>query len=206
LIQYENISIKGIIACVPEETLEIEAMDLLSAGEKKTIRRHYGIERIHRSNTKTTYDLCLKSAEELIKNLKWDKSDIDFVISVTQTPDYLMPSNATMYQTDLGLRSDCILFEVNNGCAGYVQSLMIASGFLQNTAFKKGLILCGETTYNVSKNDKATYPYMGDAGTATAIIFDTAAHPVQFNSWSNGSFADAIQIRQGGARSHLKAN
>lgn len=202
MIEFKDIAIKGISACVPASTQEISDSKILSEGEKKTIQKHYKINRVHKSTSFTTFDLCLSAAKKLISSIGWNSTDIDFLISVTQTPDYLMPSNTGAYQQHLNLNKRCIAFEVNTGCTGYIQAIMIASGFLQNKGFKKGLILCGETTYNVGLNDKSSLPYMGDAGTATAIEFSKNSNNLIFNATTDGSFADAIQIPKGGARSY----
>lgn len=202
MVEFKDIAIRGIAACAPASTMEISNSEILTEREKKTIERHFGIKRVHKSNNFTAFDLCLAAAENLLKSIQWNSSEVDFLISVTQTPDYLMPSNSGAYQQKLKLPKACIVFEVNTGCSGYVQAIMLASSLLQNRGFKKGLIVCGETTYNVSETDKASYPYMGDAGTATAIEFKPDAPSLIFNSISDGCYADSIRIPSGGARSY----
>ena len=48
-----------------------------------------GIERRYKANDNVcSSDLCIAAAEQLINELHWDKSDIDAVVFVSQTPDY----------------------------------------------------------------------------------------------------------------------
>ena len=194
----ESIAICGISACVPESTLEVIDSQLLSKSEQKTLMHYFGVHRVHKSIQLTTFDLCLKAANRLLNSLQWAPSDIDFVISVTQTPNYLMPSNATLYQAALELNHQCIVFEINSGCTGYVQALLIATNLLQNPSLKKGLILAGETTYNVATEDKSSYPFMGDAGTATAVTIGSLNQKISYNSYTDGNLANAIQVPGGG--------
>lgn len=179
-------------------------MELLSEQEKKTIIKHYGVRRVHKSTRLTTFDLCLAAARHLMDGSGNPAREIDFLISVTQTPDYLMPSNSTAYQDRLGLPASCICLEIQAGCSGYNQALLLAAGLLQNPAIRKGLVLAGETTYNVSPTDKSTYPFMGDAGTATLVEFDQQTDAISFNSLTDGSLAHTIRIPGGGARTYVE--
>jgi len=199
MVNFENISIDGISASVPESSQETENCPLLSDKEKKIISSRFGVNRVHKSKHQTTYTLCLNAANKLINGLKWEPSEIDLIISVTQTPDFLIPSNASFYQKALDLRPDCIAFEVNSGCTGYLQSLMIAASFIQNKSIKRAIVLAGETTHIVSETDKASLPFMGDAGTATALSYKTGNPALIFNNHMNGTSASAIHIPAGGA-------
>jgi 3-oxoacyl-[acyl-carrier-protein] synthase-3 len=68
-------------------------------------------------------------------------------------------------------------------------------------AIKKGLFLVGDvSTQTTNFRDKSTYPLFGDAGTATALEYDTDAEDMHFNLQTDGSGYDAIIIPDGGIR------
>ena len=56
------------------------------------------------SQKTTTVDLCFDSAKRLLKKLKWKNHDIDILVFVTQTPDFLMPSCSSIIHNKLNLK------------------------------------------------------------------------------------------------------
>ena len=49
-------------------------------------------------------DLALASARKILKNI--DKDKIDYLLFCTNTPDYILPTNACILQDKLGLRQN----------------------------------------------------------------------------------------------------
>ena len=69
--------------------------------------------------------------------------------------------------------------------------------------FKKALLLVGDTSsISTPYRDKSSYPLFGDAGTATALVYDENAPDMHFNLQSDGSGWNAIVIPDAGARNH----
>jgi 3-oxoacyl-[acyl-carrier-protein] synthase-3 len=153
----------------------------------------------------TTSDLCFHAAEKLIKDLDWKKEEIDCLIFVSQSPDYFLPATSIILQHRLGLSKNTMSFDVSLGCSGYVYGLQLMSSILSGGQIKKGLLLVGDkSTLSTHIEDKSTYPLFGDAGTATAIEFDTNASPIYFNLQSDGGGEDAIKILDGAARNTVR--
>ena len=145
--------------------------------------------------------MCLHAAEKLIADLKWDKSDIECLILVTQTPDYILPATACILQNRLGLPEECYALDISLGCSGWVYGMSVISSLISSGNMKKGLLLAGEIAHLHSNPlDKSTYPLFGDAGTATAIEFKDGAAGLQFHMATDGSGYDAIIIEDGGYR------
>lgn len=69
------------------------------------------------------------------------------------------------------------------------------------------MLLVGDTiTKLLEEGDNSVVPIFSDAGTATAIEFDSSAKDMVFNLQSDGSGYDAIIVPQGGARSNSGDN
>ena len=204
-LQINNVKISGIVSAVPETIIKNRELDLFS-GEQEAEKfiSVTGIEeKRHVKGNVCTSDLCYEATEELLKKLQWDKNDIDVLVMVTQTPDYVVPNTSIILQDRLGLPKSCICFDVPLGCSGYVYGLSIVSQFLQTGGLKKGLLLVGDTlSRQCSQKDKSTYPLFGDAGTATAVEFSEGGK-MQFNLWSDGSGYNSIIVPDGGYRSPL---
>ena len=61
-------------------------------------------------------DLALTAAERLFQRLPFDRSRIDLLMFVSQTPDYRIPTTAAVLQGKLGLGQQCATFDVNQAC------------------------------------------------------------------------------------------
>ena len=72
---------------------------------------------------------------------------------------------------------------------------------------KKGLLLVGDTTSSFkSAKDKTARPLFGDAGTATAVEFNTDADDMYFALYADGSKFDSIIVTDGGCRKPFSAS
>ena len=120
--------------------------------------------------------------------------EIDALIVVTQSPDYLIPATAIIVQNRLGLPHTTIAFDVNLGCSGYPFGLHLLGSMISAGGVKKALLLVGDRSANVKD------PLFSDAGTATALEFDASAPPMHFDLNSDGSGYKAIMLPAGGHR------
>lgn len=200
-----HVDIKGISACVPKTVLDNKQYSGFASGESETIITAIGIER-HRMAGKhiCASDLCFHAAEKLINNLNWVKSDIDCLIFVSQTPDYILPATSCLLQNRLGLKEDVIALDISLGCSGWIYGLQVLASLLSHGYLNKGLLLVGDTTLKFcSPEDKSTFPLFGDAGTATALEYDNSALGFKFHSATNGNGYDAIIIPDGGFRNQV---
>ena len=201
--QLSNVKISGISACVPKEIENNKGSAIFLSNEdsEKFILTTGISERRIAPSDICSSDLCYHAAEKLIQELGWDKKEIDCLIFITQTPDYIVPATSCILQDRLGLSTECTAFDITLGCSGWVYGLSIMGALLSMGNYKKGLLLVGETTTKTkSSKDKGTYPLFGDAGTATAMEFSEGYEPMYFHSGTDGSKHQAIYIPDGGFR------
>ena len=117
---------------------------------KKTgiLKRHISDE------NQTSVDMAVSAAEKIFQN-GVDRHEIDFVVLVTQSPDYLLPTSACLIQDKLNLKKECMAFDINLGCSGYIYGLSVCAGLLETGVAKKGLLICSETyTKFIDKSDR----------------------------------------------------
>lgn len=197
-----NIGIKGISAAVPEHQASNFDLQDYEQQELDKLIATIGIENRRISAAgQCASDLCISAANKLIEDLKWDKTEIEVLFFVTQTPDYQLPGTSLHIQNRIGLSKSCACFDINQGCAGYVYGLSLISAFMSSSGLKKGLLLVGDTiTKLVSPFDKSLVPVFSDAGTATALEFSSVATKMNFNLSSEGQDFEAIIVPEGGAR------
>lgn len=204
----KNVSITGITTCVPQNVEENTSLSFFKDDEAEKVILSTGIERRRIVDSGVTSgDLSCKAAEELIRGLGWNKEDIDCLIFVSQTQDYILPATSCVIQGKLGLPNSCCCFDISYGCSGWVYGLSVISAMLSAGVMKKGLLLVGDTTSTFkSSKDKTARPLFGDAGTATALEYNPEAEDMKFALYANGKKFDAIIVPDGGCRNPFSAS
>lgn len=201
-LKISNVKIVGIAACVPPKRVDNMESDLVE--DKHELEKYIettGVRyRYVAEDGICSSDLCKAAADKLIEEMGIDKSEIDCLIMVTQTPDYIFPATACVLQDRLGLPTNCMSFDITMSCPGWIYGLSVMSSIISAGKVKKGLLLVGETS------TKAKSPYdrvnllAGDAGTATILEFDENAKPLMFSMHTDGSNYRSLIIPDGGYR------
>lgn len=174
----ENIHIKGMCTVVPNN--RVNNIDAFSAqfGEKKIKRqiRMIGIEeRCVAEEGMTSSLLCETAARKLMDELGWERDTIRVLLYVTETPSYVVPSTAFEIQKELGIGEDCVVYDINLGCSGWIVGMQTISSIMRGIESKhgepvRGLLLTGSiSTSHVADSDFATAMLFGDAGAVTAL-------------------------------------
>ena len=198
----KNVKLVGISACVPKKTLHTEDMTIFHGDECEKFLNTVGIKsrRIAPSGICAS-DLCYEAAEKLISELKWHKSEIEALIFVSITADYRSPMTSCILQNRLGLSNSCFTLDIPLACCGYLHGITVLGNLMTKGNIKKALLLCGDTCYQMSSpEDKSRLPIFGDAGTASAFIYDESADNIISYSYTDGSGYNAIITPHSGFR------
>lgn len=191
-----NVRFAGMASCVPRRVISnLEDCPPSQRSERERLVRNIGIQtRRICMEWQCFSDLAFAATEKLLDQLQWKRDEIDALIVVTQSPDYLAPATAIILQDRLGLAHSTIAFDVNLGCSGYPFGLHLLGSMISAGGVKKGLVLVGDKSATVRD------PLFSDAGTATALEFDASAQPMHFDLNSDGSGYKAIMLPTGGHR------
>ncbi len=201
--------IKAISYYLPEKVLTNE--ELVAEFPEWTVEKiaeKVGVNQRHvASDDETAADLAFNAAEKLFSdNESIRKDDIDFIILCTQSPDYTLPTTACILQNRLGLRTDIGAFDFNLGCSGYVYGLAIAKGLVTTGVASNVLLLTAETySRHLHPRDKGNRTIFGDGATASVISSDGWGEIRNFALGTDGSGAENLIIRTGGARNPHRA-
>lgn len=200
----KNARIKGLSSVVP--TLEknlLNEKNLYDGNEKKinrVIKSSGFLKRRITDKDTMTSDLCFQAAEDLIKNLDINREEIDGLLFVSYTPDYLMPATSYVLHKRLGLSQNCVVMDIPQACSGFVIGLY-QSAMLLNSGCKKILLLVGDSFSKFRDMfNNNTAPVFGDAGSAIFLEYDENADNMYFNINSDGSNFDALICENGGFR------
>lgn len=191
-----NVRFAGMATCVPKRVVSnLTDCRPQIRFERERLVRNIGIEtRRMAPEWQCFSDLAFEAAEKLLEQLEWKRDEIDALIVMTQSPDYLIPSTAIILQDRLGLSSATIAFDVNLGCSAYPFGLHLVGSMIAGGGVKKALLLVGDRSATLDD------PIFSDAGTATALEFSEGAAPMYFALNSDGSGHKAIILPVGGHR------
>lgn len=171
--KFENIRIAGIAAAVPKnrEVLSEKYGPVFGEEAVRAFSKTTGVlERRVAAEEQTASDLAYRAAEQLLSEKAVERDRIGICIFVTQTPDYRIPATACVLHKRLGLSKDCLAFDVNLGCSGYVYGLQVMNSLLQSVDCRYGLLLVGDTiNKGIAPLDKSAVMLFGDGGSATLL-------------------------------------
>lgn len=202
-LAFEGVGITALAAAVPRRIIKnYEYTEFFPADQVKEVVDKVGIYERRFADDKTcSSDLCFAAAEKLIADNGIDRSEIDLLIFISQTPDYRMPATSVILQERLGLPQSTIAFDINLGCSAFLYGMSVVYSMMEKGNLRKALILDGETRSKVySPKDRRTAFLFGDGGVAALVERNEKFGKSYFSLNSDGSRADLIKINGGGYR------
>lgn len=202
-MKFNGVGITALAAAVPHTVIDnLKYTQYFPEDQVKEVVEKVGIYYRRFADDKTcSSDLCFAAAEKLIADNQIDKSEIDLLIFISQTPDYRMPATSVLLQNRLGLPNTTIAFDITLGCSAFIYGLSVAFSMLKATGLRKALVLNGETRSKVySPKDRRSAFLFGDGGVAALIERDDRFGESFFSLNSDGSRGDLIKINGGGYR------
>lgn len=190
-----NVRIAGIACAVPEMVIGNDMFaERFGAEQMQKFEKMVGVkERRFSTPEQTSSDFACAAAKQLLRSGIWKSDDFDAVIFVSQTPDYALPATACVLQHRLGIKKDCIAFDINLGCSGFVYGFFIASSVMQMEGVNKVLFLGGDCISKAtSPLDSSAAPLFGDGGFACVLVKDAAATPFDYSYCTDGAGYRAI--------------
>src|SRR6266545_8141648 len=151
-------------------------------------------ERRLASRNEATSDMAVKAAHRALQVAEAHASEVDLIIVATCTPDYIMPSTASLVQNRLGAHKAGAL-DLNAACSGFVYALVMGAGQIEAGRAKQVLVVgADELSLHLDWRDRSTCVLFGDG--AGAILLRAAKEPgiLASTMGSDGSGADLLMI------------
>lgn len=202
---FKNKRITGVLTVIPKnyKTFD-EEMKNYQADVKRTkrLKMVMGYERHHLVEPGVCIsDLAVFGFEYLFNKGLLKKDDIDALIIVTQSPDYFMPGTSHVIHGRLGLKSDVFCVDITQGCAGYIIGLMEAFSLLNQEDVNKVVLVNADVlSQRVSKEDRNSYPLIGDAASITVIESSDCIDTIRGEIMTDGTRCEDLMIPAGGFR------
>lgn len=154
-------------------------------------QRHVAVE------GQTTSDLGTHAAKNAIEAAGIELNDIDLIICATTTPDLVFPSTACLIQAKLGI-DDCIAFDIQAVCAGFVYALDVADRYIRSGGAKHALVIGAETFSRILDwTDRSTCVLFGDGAGAVVLKADETPGILSCHLHAQGKYADLLCVPVG---------
>jgi 3-oxoacyl-[acyl-carrier-protein] synthase-3 len=204
-LYFKDKEITGMLVIVPSNEIYFEdEMENYNFSTSKSLKLKValGLNKRRVANEGVcASDLSIKGLDYLFSKEKLKKEDIDALIFVTQSPDYIMPPTSNIIQGHFGLKQDMICMDINQGCAGFIIGLNQAFMLLEQSSISKVVLINADVlSTKVSKRDRNSNPLIGDAASITVIEKSFNKTEIFGTIKMDGLGAFSLQIPAGGAR------
>ncbi|UOY07361.1 ketoacyl-ACP synthase III [Muricauda sp. SCSIO 64092] len=168
-----NSKITGLGYYVPDHVVTNDDLSKVMDTTDEWIQERTGIkERRHVNDpSETTTSMGVKAAKIAIERAGLDKSDIDFIIFATLSPDYYFPGPGVLVQRDLEMDTVGAL-DVRNQCSGFVYGVSVADQYVKSGMYKNILVIGSEVHsrgLDMTTRGRAVSVIFGD-GAGAAVI------------------------------------
>lgn len=200
---YKNKKITGVLSVIPKnfKTFDEEMENYHSdKARTKRLKIVMGYEKHHIvEDGVTVSDLAVFGMEYLFKENLLKPEEISALVLVTESPDHFLPPTSNIIQGRLNLSTDVFCVDINQGCAGYIVGLMEAFSLLEQADMKKIVLINADIlSRKTCKEDRNSYPLVGDAISITIVENSTENVLIQGEIKMDGSRANVLMIPAGG--------
>lgn len=130
------------------------------------------------------------------------------LIVCTQTPDFIIPNTSSIIHRIMGLENSTATFDLSDGCAGFIRTMMMAS-MVASQLRHKDTIVCvlGDVLSRFTNiSDRNSYPLIGDGISIVELrVVSEVDETVKLQGeiFHDGSGNETISIPAGGARNKI---
>ncbi len=155
----------------PKKVTNFDLEKLIDTSDE-WIRQRTGIKERHYAEPGVgSSDLAYEAALRACEDAKIDKSEIDFIIAATLSPDHYFPGIGVIVQAKLGLTNIGAL-DIRNQCSGFIYALSTADQYIKAGTYKKILLVASEvqsSNLDFSDDGRDMAVLFGDGGAALIL-------------------------------------
>nr|WP_319398899.1 ketoacyl-ACP synthase III [uncultured Carboxylicivirga sp.] len=209
-LKFTHKKITGILTVVPENEVKFEdTIDNYNFSQRQSKQlgkiMGYDRQRIVKEGV-TVSELCVYGLNYLFDQNLLNKNDIDALLLVTESPDYILPPTSNVIQGILGLKTDMICLDINQGCAGFQIGLVQAFSLLEQESINKVVLLNADVlSARVSEKDRNSRPLVGDGASVTIVESCEEENPIFTTVKMDGTQHEVLMIPAGGFKTPSSA-
>lgn len=202
---FKNKRVSGILTILPKKAIKFEdEIENYSFSPAKCMKLKLAMGyKEHRvaEPGQTSVDFAIHGLQYLFDNGMLQKDEIDAILFVSQSPDYIMPPSSNIIQGHFGIKQDCVCMDISQGCAGFEIGLIQSFMLLDQLSVNKVVLLNAEVlSSRTSRRDRNSWPLAGDAAAVTIVEKSKDNSIIHANIKMDGTGAFALNIPAGGFR------
>lgn len=202
-LKFNNKKITGILTVLPENEIKFEdEIDnyAFSRGQSMKLKLIMGYDKRRVITEGTTIsDLCVFGLRYLFDKSLLNKDEIDAMVLVSQSQDYIIPSTTHVIHGQLDLKKNMVCLDTSQACSGYPIGLQQAFMLLEQDEINKVVLLNADIySQKVSKKDRGSRPLTGDGASITIAEKDSSNKTIYGAVNTDGTGFDALIIPAGG--------
>lgn len=170
----KGIKILGTGIYAPEKVVTNDDFTEIVETSDEWIYTRTGMKRRHLSQGEPTWFMATEACKNAIESAGISSEEIDMIISSSVTPDFFTPSASCILQRELGIK-ECITFDINAACSGFVYGLDMARRYLATGDVRNILVVGAENLTKITDyTDRGSCVLFGDgAGACVVCASDT---------------------------------
>lgn len=140
-----NIGIIATGSYLPSKIITNE--DIVKKGVKtsdKWIQEKIGIKERRSADGEKAHEMASKAVMNLLSKTELNPKDIDLIICLSATPDFLCPATACWIQNEIGAKN-AVCFDMNSICSSPIVGIETAHKYLKDGTYKNAVIVCVES-------------------------------------------------------------
>jgi len=190
-----NAKITGTGSYLPKKIVSNKDFESIIDTSDEWIYERTGIRQRHViSADETTSSMAEVAANNALQAAGVDPSEIDLIIVGTSSPDRVFPSTACLLQNKLAV-GDCVAFDVQAACSGFIYALGIAEQFIKAGGAKKALVIGAEANSRIlNYEDRSTCVIFGDGAGAVVVEASEEKGILSTHMNSDGRYQDLLYI------------
>jgi len=194
----KQLHIEALCSVSPSRLIQVA--DENSSDKIKRLSRSIGIERKYICAKNERFaTLAEDGVNWILKRLALKPEDVDGIIVITQSPDFIIPGTAVLLQDRCGLPTSTLAYDINLGCSGFPYGLFVAHGHLMS-GMKRVLLVVGDQSFSEVTTDEGHGVLFGDAASVVSVVLKES-HQTPMNFYScgtNGKGYNALYVPHGG--------
>lgn len=165
-----NAIVTGVGGYVPRKILTNEDLSKLVDTTDEWIMSRIGIKKRHILDKSIGCSfMAIEAVKDLLKKNNVTPDSVDLIMVATSTPDYPLPSTASLICKSLGLKN-AFAFDIEAACCGFLYLLEMSAAFIKLNRYKRIIIVGADKMSSlVDYKNRNICPIFGDGAGAFMI-------------------------------------
>ncbi len=187
---------------LPEKVLTNADLEkIIDTNDEWIVSRTGMKERRIANEDESPSDMGVIAAKKALAQADISPDQVEMILVGTSTPDYIMPSTASLIQAKLGCK-DAGAMDLMAACSGFLYALSAAKAYIESGTYATVLVVATEKmSAFLNYEDRTTCVLFGDGAAACVVSHSGAGLTIQnVDLGCDGTLFELIQIPAGGSK------